>query len=184
MGIEGAVSHGTAHAAGGHVPSAADEERWAAIVERFAPYVHAVLVRAYGLDRQRAEEAFGEVFARLWLHVDGVISRNRDLGMLVRSLARGVAAEVAAPGDPPPRDDLLRELDDALAVRDALASLPALEREVLVRQAVREEEDAGIARALGLSVEAVAVEGSRARRHLRETLDSVSQERMRAPEPG
>src|SRR5918997_7071724 len=46
-----------------------DQASWAEVVRSFAPYVHAMAVRAYGLGEREAEEVFQEVFLRTYLRL-------------------------------------------------------------------------------------------------------------------
>src|ERR1044072_8312264 len=68
---------------------AGDEAAWAALVECFSRYVHAIAIGAYRLSEADAEDVFQDVFARTYEHLDGL--RDDDairpwLGQLTRRL--------------------------------------------------------------------------------------------------
>jgi RNA polymerase sigma-70 factor, ECF subfamily len=145
---------------------------WGGLVRRFAPYVHAVVVRAYRLPEPEAQDVFHEVFARTWermdeLRDDGAL--RACIATLARELAQEAPQKLAGDLDPPPTA-MLRELDNALAVREAILHLPPMQREVVTRCCVDGQDHATIARALGVSVDAVATHLKRARRRLGEVV--------------
>jgi len=49
---------------------AGDQEAWVVLVDRYARYVHAIVVRVYRLDSHDAEDVFQEVFARAFERLD------------------------------------------------------------------------------------------------------------------
>jgi RNA polymerase sigma factor (sigma-70 family) len=145
---------------------------WSDVVRRFAPYVHAVLVDAYGLPERHAREVFHEVFLRTWERMDEL--RDADA---VRARVRTVTCELAKEAQDelagevdPPVAARLRELDNALAVREAIRSLAPVQREVATLCWIEGCDHATIATALGLSVETVAAHVIRARRRLGQVL--------------
>jgi RNA polymerase sigma-70 factor, ECF subfamily len=145
---------------------------WGGLVRRFAPYVHAVVVRAYRLPEPEAQDVFHEVFARTWermdeLRDDGAL--RACIATLARELAQEAQQKLAGDLDPPPTA-MLRELDNALAVREAILHLPPMQREVVTRCCIDGQDHATIARALGVSVDAVATHLKRARRRLGEVV--------------
>jgi DNA-directed RNA polymerase specialized sigma24 family protein len=92
--------------------AAMDEQAdWAQVVRSYAPYVHAVAVRAYGLGEVEAEEVFQEVFLRTYLRLgqlDGDEARRAWVTSLTREVAAARSRGVA------PSADLLGRLDGAL----------------------------------------------------------------------
>ena len=159
---------------------AGDNQAWAELVERTSRYVYAIAVRAYRLSAQDAEDVFQEVYARTYEH----LSRLRDdsailpwLGQLTRRLcvdtlrssARETAVEeVESSGEV---DDRLAEVDEALAVREALAAVPPHCQEVLDRFFCRDESYATIGAALDLPPGTIASRISRCLGRLREQLE-------------
>jgi RNA polymerase sigma-70 factor (ECF subfamily) len=155
-----------------------DDRAWQELVGRFAPYVYAIAVRAYRLSEEDAEDVFQEVFLRTWQHIGELRSDAAIrpwIGQLTRRLAidrlRAGSRERARLQD----DDLLAErrhdpfggIEDVIVVGEAIARLPAGQREIVERFFVRDESHAAIAEALGIAEGTVASRISRARRHLR-----------------
>ena len=123
---------------------AGDDDAWRELVERHARYVHAIAVRAYGLQPADAEDVFQETFARAYEHLDRL--RDDDaigawIGQVSRRLAlarvRARARESPAGTDGLPEraepDRRLERLDEALTVHAAMDALAGPCREVLDR---------------------------------------------------
>jgi RNA polymerase sigma factor (sigma-70 family) len=158
---------------------AGDDDAWRELVERHARYVHAIAVRAYGLQPADAEDVFQETFARAYEHLDrlrdddaigawiGQVSRRLALAR-VRARARDApAGENGVPEGAEP-DGRLERLEEAMAVRAAMAALPDPCREVLDRFFARDESYATIGAALGIPPGTVASRISRCLERLRE----------------
>lgn len=172
---------------------AGDEQAWRALVERYAPYVHAIAVRAYRLSADDAEELFQEVFARAYERLDTLrddAALRPWLGQIARRLAldrvrAGGREEPSAFDDgaqPPEPVDALARLEEALVVRDGLRRLPEHCREILERFFVRDESYRTIADALDLPAGTIASRVSRCLARLREEL-SQHEGRSEAPGP-
>jgi RNA polymerase sigma factor (sigma-70 family) len=157
-----------------------DEAAWAALVDRFARYVHAIATRVYRLPPADAEDVFQETFARAYEH----LAKLRDdaaikpwLAQLARRLAvdrlrasgREIPSEDAAEAGTP--DSELDRLDDALAVRAALAGLPEHCQEVLDRFFARDESYSSIGAALQIPPGTIASRISRCLVKLRGELE-------------
>jgi RNA polymerase sigma-70 factor (ECF subfamily) len=168
-----------------------DDGAWALLVERFARYVHAILVRAYRLCPDVAEETFHDVFARVYEQ----LPKLRDdaafrpwLAQLTRRVA--VDALRAGSNERPAdseliedldvaADDLIAELEQALTVRVAMAELPTACGDVLDRCFARDETYATIGAALGVPPGTIAGRISHCLGRLRRKLEAPS----RAPAP-
>jgi RNA polymerase sigma factor (sigma-70 family) len=165
-----------------------DQEAWNELVRRFSRYVYAIATQAFRLGPDDAEEVFQEVFARTYEYLD----RLRDdeairpwIAQLTRRLAidrlRGAAREELT-GDelePPDVDDTLERLDEALEVREALATLPEHCQEVLDRFFARDESYESIGQALEIAPGTIASRISRCLAKLRAFLEGRSE----APRP-
>ena len=159
---------------------AGDGQAWAELVERTSRYVYAIATQAYRLSQHDAEDVFQETYARAYEH----LSRLRDdsailawLGQLTRRLCvdklRASAREVVT-GDelePPDVDDTLAQLDEALAVHEALNATPGHCQEVLDRFFCRDESYATIGAALELAPGTIASRISRCLARLRDLLE-------------
>jgi len=163
-----------------------DDGAWALLVERFARYVHAILVRAYRLCPAVAEETFHDVFARVYEQ----LPKLRDdaafrpwLAQVTRRVA--VDALRAGPREHPvdsaliedldiAADDLIAELEQALTVRVAMAELPTLCGDVLDRCFARDETYATIGAALDIPAGAIAARIAHCLGRLRMKLEARS----------
>jgi RNA polymerase sigma-70 factor (ECF subfamily) len=158
-----------------------DDGAWAELVERFSRYVYAIVVRGFHLAGPDAEDVFQDVFARTYerlatLRDDAAI--RPFIGQLTRRLAVDRLRQAARTppnaelGDgPAAEEDVFARLDDALAVREALAELPDDSREVLERFFARDESYRTIGEALNLPAGTVASRISRGLAKLRVELE-------------
>ena len=108
-----------------------DEAAWRELVERFSRYVYAIATQAFRLSDHDADDVFQEVFARTYAQLDRLRDDNAIrpwLAQLTRNLcldrirdsARSQPSEEVDPGG---ADETLAQLDEALAVRDALEQI-------------------------------------------------------------
>jgi RNA polymerase sigma-70 factor (ECF subfamily) len=158
-----------------------DEEAWAEFVTRFSRYVYAIAVQAFRLDERAAEDVFQETFARAYERLDHLRDDEAVrawLGSLARRLCldhlrRGSREGVTDVGliEPADLDDSFARLDEALAVRDALGTLPEHCQEVLDRFFCRDESYERIGRELEISLGTVASRISRCLGRLREVFE-------------
>jgi RNA polymerase sigma factor (sigma-70 family) len=110
---------------------AGDDAAWALLVERFSRYVYAICSQGFRLSRHDAEDVFQDVFARAYEHLGRLRSDDAIrpwLAQLTRRLCidrlREATREVPVEElEPDGVDDLIDTLDDALAVREALARI-------------------------------------------------------------
>jgi RNA polymerase sigma-70 factor (ECF subfamily) len=157
-----------------------DGDAWRLLVDRFSRYVFAICTHAYGLSRQEAEDVFQEVFTRSYESLD----RLRDdhairpwLAQLTRRLcidtlrARTRERPAQEPLEPADVDARLDDLDEALAVQEALAALSGDCREILDRFFSRDESYRMIGEALDLPGGTIASRISRCLAKLREHLE-------------
>jgi RNA polymerase sigma factor (sigma-70 family) len=108
-----------------------DQQAWSELVERFSRYVYAISVQAFRLSEADAEDVFQEVFARAYERLDSL----RDdaavrpwLAQLTRRLCidrlREATREVPAEElEPDGLDETIDTLDEAMAVRQAMARI-------------------------------------------------------------
>jgi RNA polymerase sigma factor (sigma-70 family) len=152
-----------------------DQEAWNELVERFSRYVYAIAVQAFKLPEHDAEDVFQEVFTRAYEHLPKL--RNDDairpwLAQLTRRLCidklrAGAHEQPEDDLDPMGVDDTLARLDDALAVHEALAILPAGCQDILDRFFARDESYRAISEALDLPSGTIASRISRCLAKLR-----------------
>jgi RNA polymerase sigma-70 factor (ECF subfamily) len=157
-----------------------DDGAWAELVEKTSRYVYAIVLQAYRLPMHDAEDVFQEVYVRAYEN----LGRLRDatallpwLGQLTRRLC--VDRLRAAAREPQPSefvepldvDESLEQIDEALAVHDALEAAPEHCREVLDRFFCRDESYATIGAALDLPAGTIASRISRCLARLRDLLE-------------
>ena len=165
---------------------AGDDGAWRTLIERHASLVHGILRGAYRLQAHDAEDAFQEVFTRLYVRLGSVrdgqavrgwiaqVTRNVALDWLRRS-GREVVSETAV--DEHAFEEPLRAVDEALSVRSALDHLPGPQREILDRFFARDESYQTIGAALGIPPGTIASRISRALAALRDEFEQGRIER-------
>lgn len=138
--------------------------------------VHSILRGAFRLAPHDAEDAFQEVFTRLYVRLDTIrdqdalrgwiaqVTRNVALDWLRRS-GREVASGEEL--DDQAFEEPLRALDDAFEVRAALARLAPEQQEILDRFFARDESYQTIGAELGIPAGTIASRISRALAALR-----------------
>ena len=125
-----------------------DPEAWNEFVERFSRYVYAISSRGFRLAQHDAEDVFQEVFARAYERLPALRSDDAVrpwLAQLTRRLCidklRLNARDAPSEADPDEQEveDVLGQLDDAMAVRAALDKVGDPCREILDRFFCRDE---------------------------------------------
>jgi RNA polymerase sigma factor (sigma-70 family) len=156
-----------------------DQDAWGELVERFSRYVYAIAVQVYRLREEDAEDVFQEVFARAYERLDELRDDEAIrpwLAQVARRLAvdRLRAADREQPShewlDPSAAEETVVRLDQALVVREALATLPERCQEILDRFFARDESYKTISSLLGIPPGTVASRISRCLGKLRESL--------------
>ena len=157
---------------------AGDQQAWEALVDRYARYVHAIVVRVYRLDSHDAEDVFQEVFARAFERLDTL--RDGDaLRAWIAQTARNCAVDTLRrsgrelPVDEVPEDvdDGVARLDEALTVHAALDRLSVECHEILDRFFCRDESYRTIGADLDLPPGTIASRIARCLSRLRDVLD-------------
>jgi RNA polymerase sigma factor (sigma-70 family) len=155
-----------------------EAEAWSELVERYARYVHAIAVQGYRMQGADAEDCFQDVFLRVYDRL-GSLRNPESLRPWIAQLTRRVCLDrLAALGRDEPADleltgleATLEELDEALAVREAMAGLSEECREVLDRFFCRDESYRRIGAELGLPAGTIASRISRCLAKLRERFE-------------
>ena len=157
---------------------AGDQQAWEVLVDRYARYVHAIVVRVYRLDSHDAEDVFQEVFARAFERLDTL--RDGDaLRPWIAQTARNCAVDTLRrsgrelPVDEVPEDvdDGVARLDEALTVHAALDRLSVECHEILDRFFCRDESYRTIGADLDLPPGTIASRIARCLSRLRDVLD-------------
>jgi RNA polymerase sigma factor (sigma-70 family) len=163
---------------------AGDDDAWRELVERFSRYVYAIIVQAFRLPDHDAEDVFQEVFARAYenLHkLQNDESIRPWLAQLTRRLCIDSlrAGKREGPGEeaidePIDAEDTITKLDEALAIHEALATLPESCQEILDRFFARDESYRLIGEALELPSGTIASRISRCLVKLRHELEGTN----------
>lgn len=160
-----------------------DPAAWDALVARYSRYVYAIIVQAYRLSADDAEDAFQDVFLRVYDRLGSLrdpeafrpwiaqLTRRVCLDRLTRAGREEPMDEV----EPSRVDSALEDLDEAFAVHEALATLPGNCREILDRFFTRDESYRTIGEALELPAGTIASRISRCLVKLRDELEGRSE---------
>jgi RNA polymerase sigma-70 factor (ECF subfamily) len=158
---------------------AGDGDAWNELVERFSRYVYAIATQGFRLSPADAEDVFQEVFTRVYTRLD-TLRDDSALRPWIGQLTRRLCLDsIAAAGRTQPVEEItadgqersLEEIDDAFAVREALAELSEPCQEMLDRFFARDESYKTISQDLDLPAGTIASRISRCLRKLREGLE-------------
>src|SRR5256714_9010942 len=148
---------------------AGDAAAWNELVERYSRYVYAICAQGFRLAEHDAEDVFQDVFTRVYTHLGGL--REDDafrpwLAQLTRRtcidhLRAGARESPVEDPEPPDLDDTLSQLDEALTVHEAMATMPDNCRDILDRFFARDESYRTIGEALDLPAGTIASRISR-----------------------
>jgi RNA polymerase sigma factor (sigma-70 family) len=155
-----------------------DGDAWNELVERFSRYVYAICVQGFRLSEHDAEDAFQDVFAKVYEQLENLRDDNA-IRPWIAQLARRTCIdrlrtgrrELAEGWEPDDLDETLGRLDEALTVRGALAGLDEPCREILDRFFARDQSYRAIGDALGLPQGTIASRISRCLEKLRAVLE-------------
>jgi RNA polymerase sigma factor (sigma-70 family) len=158
-----------------------DGDAWNELVERFSRYVYAVTVRGFRLREQDAEDVFQEVFTRVYTHLDTLrddAALRPWIAQLTRrlcldSIARSGREPASGEADSEEGRDEIAEIDEAFAVREAVATLPEPCQEILDRFFARDQSYRTISSELDLPAGTIASRIARCLRKLREQLEGT-----------
>ena len=158
-----------------------DAAAWNELVERFSRYVYAICTQGFRLSEHDAEDVFQDVFTRVYTHLDRLrddeafrpwlaqLTRRTCIDRL-RSGGRETPSEEVEPGDV---DETLSNLDEAMAVHDALAAMTDNCREILDRFFAQDESYRTIGEALELPAGTIASRISRCLDKLKALLEET-----------
>jgi RNA polymerase sigma factor (sigma-70 family) len=157
---------------------AGDDGAWDELVARFSRYVYAICVQGFRFSPQDAEDTFQDVFAKVFEQ----LGRLRDDGSIRPWIAqltrrtcidrlRATRETASEEVEPAGFDDRLAELDDALMVRETMASLSETCQDILDRFFARDESYKTIGEALGLPAGTIASRISRCLEKLKAAME-------------
>jgi RNA polymerase sigma-70 factor (ECF subfamily) len=160
---------------------AGDAAAWNELVERFSRYVYAICTQGFRLSEHDAEDVFQDVFTRVYTHLDRLrdddafrpwlaqLTRRTCIDRL-RSGGRETPMEEVEPGD---LDETLSQLDESLAIHDALGAMSEDCRDILDRFFARDESYRTIGEALDLPAGTIASRISRCLDKLKAVLEET-----------
>ncbi len=152
-----------------------EDGAWDELVLRYSRYVYAIIHQGYRLRGPDAEDAFQEVFLRVYDRLDSLRDPNALRPWIAQLTRRVCLDRLAAAGREEPAEleaaeveRTLDELDEAFAVREALGGLSEECQEVLDRFFCRDESYRTIGEELGIPSGTIASRISRCLGKLRE----------------
>ena len=160
---------------------AGDREAWDELVLAYSRYVYAICSQGYRLQGADAEDVFQEVFLRVYDRLGSLRNRAALRPWIAQMTRRACLDRIAASSreevtevEPTDLDETLAELDDAFAVRGAMAELPEDCQEVHDRFFARDESYRTIGEALDLPAGTIASRISRCLSKLKLQLEGRS----------
>lgn len=171
-----------------------DERAWDCLIDTYAPYIHAVAVRAYGLRPAEAAEVFQDSCIRIYFGLHGytgkgglrswlravVISACREY---LRQAARTASHTSQDQPEDEPAPEIIDELDAALDVRAAVDALGEPCRSTLALHFFEDLSQAEVARRLNSPEGTIAARVSRCLQRLRANISDNGEQERAAPGP-
>lgn len=162
-----------------------DSAAWEELVEKYSRYVYAIISRGFRLRDADAEDVHQEVFTRVHEHLDELrddaalrpwiaqVTRRLAIDAIRRSGREVLSEEPEAGPDAhtAPGGDLFEALDEAMDLREAMATLPGECCEILDRFFARDESYRTISEALEIPQGTIASRISRCLAKLRAELE-------------
>jgi RNA polymerase sigma-70 factor, ECF subfamily len=152
-----------------------DREAWRDLVETYSRYVYAIILRGYRLSESDAEDVFQDVFARVFERLETLRDDDALQGWIAQvtrnlctdHLRRAHTHEELSEETVTDLDERLTDLDQALAVRQAMTRLPAGCADILDRFFCQDQSYRAISAALGIPPGTIASRISRCLKRLR-----------------
>jgi RNA polymerase sigma-70 factor, ECF subfamily len=158
------------------------DEAWNELVERYSRYVYAICTRGFRLREEDAEDVFQDVFTRIYTRLDTLrdpaalrpwiaqLTRRRCLDALAHA-----KQEVAAEHEDAVEESAdLAEVEEAYAVREALATLSDACQDILDRFFARDQSYKTISDELDIPSGTIASRIARCLGRLRSELEKQS----------
>lgn len=155
---------------------AGDERAWDGMIDRYTPYILAIISRAFGIGGAAAEEVFQDVCVRVFDGLGGFAGRapfRSWLRAVTLSACREHLRKAARHGDQlvePAVEDTLSDLEAALDVRAAVTGLGDPCKTTLELHFFADLTQAEVAKRLGAPPGTIAARVSRCLARLREVL--------------
>ena len=158
---------------------AGDSDAWNELVERYSRYVYAIAVRGFRLSDDDAEDVFQDVFTRIYLRLDSLRDDSALRPWIAQLTRRRCLDALSSRGRETPADDELMheetadlaDVEEAFAVREALAGLSETCQEMLDRFFARDQSYRTIGEELDIPSGTIASRIARCLGRLREQLE-------------
>jgi RNA polymerase sigma-70 factor, ECF subfamily len=153
-----------------------EDRAWDALLDRYASYVYAVAIRAFGLGPQAADEVFQDVCVRLYDGLPGFSGRGEFRAWLRAVVVSACRDHLRKEGKralettEPREEDAIDALETALVVRSAVAALGEPCATTMSLHFFGDLTQAEVATRLGVPSGTVAARISRCLRRLRDSL--------------
>jgi len=156
-----------------------DEDAWRELVDRFSRYVYAICVQAFRLPEHDAEDVYQEVFARVYEKLETLREDDAFRPWIAQLTRRRCLDALASRGRETPADDELMheetadlaDVEEAFAVREALAGLSETCQEMLDRFFARDQSYRTIGEELDIPSGTIASRIARCLGRLRDQLE-------------
>jgi RNA polymerase sigma-70 factor (ECF subfamily) len=148
-------------------------------VERYSRYVYAIAVRGFRLSEEDAEDVFQDVFTRVYTRLDTLRDESALRPWIAQLTRRRCLDALSGSGREQPAPDVvveegttdLEEVEEAYAVREALAGLTDTCQEILDRFFTRDQSYRTIADELDIPAGTIASRIARCLVKLRDELE-------------
>ena len=158
---------------------AGNADAWNELVERYSRYVYAIAVRGFRLSDEDAEDVFQDVFTRVYTRLDTLRDGSALRPWIAQLTRRRCLDAIAGGGRELPSEDVkveetgadMTEIEEAYAVREALAGLTDTCQDILDRFFGRDQSYRTIASELDIPAGTIASRIARCLGKLRDELE-------------
>jgi RNA polymerase sigma factor (sigma-70 family) len=159
-----------------------DAAAWNELVERFSRYVYAICTQGFRLSEHDAEDVFQDVFTRVYTHLDRLRDDEAFRPWLAQLTRRTCIDRLRSGGRETPTDDVeptevdetLSQLDESLAIHNAMGAMTDNCRDILDRFFAQDESYRTIGEALDLPAGTIASRISRCLDKLKALLEETT----------
>jgi len=162
-----------------HQCRAGSAEAWNELVERYSRYVYAIAVRGFRLSDEDAEDVFQDVFTRIYTRLDTLRDESALRPWIAQLTRRRCLDAISGGGRELPSEDVvvdegsadMAEIEEAYAVREALAGLTDTCQDILDRFFAQDQSYRTIASELEIPAGTIASRIARCLGKLRDELE-------------
>ena len=156
-----------------------DSAAWNELVERYSRYVYAICIRGFRLSEADAEDVFQDVFTRAFMRLETLRDDSALRPWIAQLTRRRCLDAVSARGREQPVDEVvadegsadMQEVDEAFAVREAVAGLSDACQDILDRFFARDQSYRTISDELDIPAGTIGSRIARCLRKLRDELE-------------